>query len=378
MRIAFITLGYRPMRTSGLDISGERLVQGLLDAGHQVTVLAGKTAPIAETHLHPELKIHRIALGRTDWIGFAYRAAQLLKRLAPFDIVHFWDVHFSWAYRGNFVASLQHSFRQRRISLGRFSSDPSWIYRYTYYTLAQYIAEIPSVRRSHGLLAGSSTTHEEFIKYYKVDPQRIAIAKHGVDTDYFRPVSNVQEVRDQLGIHSTDAVILFVGFITPRKGLEYLIRALPMITPRPKLVIVGRWRNRSYRRQVMQLIDPIKDAVIEAGFVCDELMPAYYTLADVFVSPTLLEGFGLPLAEALACQTPVVTAEAGSTSEVLGPGGISVPQRDSRSLAREISQLLQNGSLRRELGEKGRKHIQENFGLEAMINDTLRAYQQFL
>lgn len=378
MKIAFITLGYRPMRTSGLDISGERLVQGLLDKGHQVTVIAGQRAPIAETHTHPKLKIYRIALGRTDWIGCTYRAALLLKHLAPFDIVHFWDVHFGWAYRGNYVASLQHSFRQRRISLGRFSPHPSWIYRYTYYTLARHIAEIPSVRRSRGLLAGSSTTYDEFINYYEVDPGRIAIAKHGVDTDFFRPVSNIQEIRDQLGIHSTDAVLLFVGFITPRKGLEYLIGALPMITPRPKLVIVGRWRNRSYRRQVMQLIDPIKDAVIEAGFVCDELMPAYYTLADVFVSPTLLEGFGLPLAEALACETPVVSAEAGSTAEVLGPGGVIVPQRDSRSLAIEISQLLQDGSLRRELGAKGRIHILENFGLEAMINDTLRAYQRFL
>jgi glycosyltransferase involved in cell wall biosynthesis len=378
MRIAFITLGYRPMRTSGLDISGERLVQGLLDKGHQVTVIAGKSAPIAETHTHPKLKIYRIALGRTDWIGCTYRAAQLLKHLAPFDIVHFWDVHFSWAYRGNYVASLQHSFRQRRISLGPLSPDPFWLYRYIYYTLARNIAEIPSVRRSRGLLAGSSTTHEEFIKYYEVDPHRIAIAKHGVDTNFFSPVSSVREVRDQLGIHSTDAVILFVGFITPRKGLEYLIQALPLITPRPKLVIVGKWRNISYRRQLMQLIDPIKDAVIEAGFVCDELMPTYYTLADVFVSPTLLEGFGLPLAESLACGTPVVTAEAGSTSEVLGPGGISVPQRDSKSLAIEISQLLQDESLRRELGEKGRKHIQENFSLEAMINDTLSAYQRFL
>jgi glycosyltransferase involved in cell wall biosynthesis len=378
MKICFITLGYRPMRTSGLDISGERLVKGLLDEGHQVTVIAGTRAPIAEIHAHPELRIQRIPLGKTDWLGFAYNAARLLKHLASFDIVHFWDVHFSWAYRGDYVASLQHSFRQRRISLGRFCLDPSWIYRYAYYTLARYIAEIPSVRSSRGLLAGSSTTRDEFINYYDVDPRRITLAKHGVDTSFFRPIPNIQKVRDQLGIQSTDAVILFVGFITPRKGLEYLIRALPMITPSPKLVIVGRWRNKSYRRQVFQLIDPMKNAVIEAGFVRDELMPAYYNLADVFVSPTLLEGFGLPLAEALACGTPVVTAEAGSTAEVLGPGGVIVPRRDSESLAAEISQLLQDGSLRRELGEKGRKHIQENYSLEAMIKDTLRAYQRFL
>jgi len=119
-----------------------------------------------------------------------------------------------------------------------------------------------------------------------------------------------------------------------------------------------------------------KGRVIEAGFVSDEWMPAYYSMADVYVSSTLLEGFGLPIAEAMACQTPVVTSEAGSTAEVLGPGGIVVPARDPRSLAAAVSSLLQDEILRKEMGSRGREHIVAEFSLERMVQDMLAAYKR--
>src|SRR5262245_12596479 len=103
VRIAFITIGYTPLRTSGLDISGERLVRGLLGAGHEVTVIAGARDPLLETHVHPALCVQRVRLGRTNWLGFAYRAAQRLSELNqshPFDVVHFWDIYFAYAYAG--------------------------------------------------------------------------------------------------------------------------------------------------------------------------------------------------------------------------------------------------------------------------------------
>jgi hypothetical protein len=130
MKIAFITLGYKPYRTSGLDLSGERLVSALLDAGHEVSVIAGKREQITEVHTHQNLKIHRLQLDLSDWIGFGYRTAKLLSIMDTFDVIHFWDIHFGWAFRGKFIGSLQHSFRQRLMSLDYApKSNISWFSR---------------------------------------------------------------------------------------------------------------------------------------------------------------------------------------------------------------------------------------------------------
>lgn len=379
MRIAFITLGFAPFRASGLDLAGERLVKALLRAGHQVTVIAGRREELDESFHYPALKVVRIPLDSTDWIGFGYRAARILSVPAPFDVVHFWDIHFSWAFGGRFVASLQHSFRQRLFSLGSYSINTplSWICRYLYYSSSRYFVEIPSIHRALGLLAGSATTRDEYIKYYDIPPDRIALVPHGVDTEFFQSIQDVRYLRQQLNLIEGDPVILYVGFITPRKGLDYLAQALPMIHPTPRIIIAGQWRSEKYRRQVMKLLEPVRDYVIEVGFVPDEEMPAYYSICDVYVSSSLMEGFGLPLAEALACETPVVAVDAGAVAEVTGPGGILVPARQIGAFADAVSTLLQNASKREEMGRLGRGHIQKNFSVDSMLRATLDAYKLF-
>jgi glycosyltransferase involved in cell wall biosynthesis len=224
-------------------------------------------------------------------------------------------------------------------------------------------------------LAGSLTSKDKLIEEYHLQPGKIQIARHGVDTNFFMPRNDVQPYRDALGLSQGEPVILFAGFITPRKGLEYLAQALPDIVPKPKLIIIGRWRSASYRKKVMQKFQSCLDQVVELGFVDDQDMPAYLSLADIYVSPSLLEGFGLPIVEALACETPVVAADAGSVAEVLGPGGILVKPRDPGSLAIEISRLLKDQSLRTHLGKAGRKYVVDEFSLEGMVESTLEAYQ---
>jgi glycosyltransferase involved in cell wall biosynthesis len=301
-----------------------------------------------------------------------------LNHADSFDVVHFWDVHFAYAYSGRFLGSLHQSFRQRLRSLNwRLDSPLALIYYFTYYSLARVLAETPSLRRATGLLAVSSTTREEFINHYKAPSDRIALARHGIDTAFFRRTDTADLLRSQLGIAEHEPVILFAGFATPRKGLEYLASALSLIHPPPRLVIVGRWRSKTYREQVLRSLGSAASQVIEAGFVPDEQMPAYYSLADVYVSPSLLEGFGLPLVEVLACETPVVTTNAGSAAEVVGPGGVLVPPRNPIALASAVSDLLKDASLRRELGKRGREYVVSNFSIQSMLHSTLDAYERF-
>ncbi len=368
MKIAFITIGFDPYRTSGLDISGERLVRGLLARGHAVTVFAGAREQVPETQAHPNLRIVRIPMGRTNWIGWGWRVARALGTGEKFDVVHFWDVYFAWAYRGEFVASLQHAFHQRLAT-----STNVGISKRAYYWLAMQLAEKPALRRARRLLAGSAASMEAYLAHYRVPPEKVQLARHGIDTDFFQRVPDTSELRARLGIAPDEHVILYSGFFTPRKGLEFLAAAMHQITLPPRLILTGRW-SEGMRAQFFGWMGELGGRVIEAGFVPDEEMPAYFSLADLYLSPSLLEGFGLPIAEALACGTPAVGADAGSVGEVIGPGGVLVPPGDARPLAGAVSALLADVMRRRALGEAGRAHVLAHFSVAAMVEAMLRGY----
>lgn len=379
MKIAFIALGFAPLRMSGLDIGGERLVRALLEAGHEVTVIAAARQAITETLSRPGLRIHRVHMDRSNWIGFARRAAQSLdavSKIQAFDVVHFWDVHFAFAYSGRFVASLHQSFRQRSSLLRSTTLSRRLLYA-SYYAWARRFAEIPSLRRAAGLMAVSRTTREEFIRNYSIPENRIALAQNVIDTDFFRPSHDGVMLKDQLGISPNERVILHVGFVTPRKGLDNLARAVSLVRPAPRLVIVGKW-SKNYRAHFLELLGDGASRLVEAGFVPDEMMPAYYSLADVTVSTSLLEGFGLPMAESLACGTPVVATAAGASPEIVGPGGILVPVNDHIALASAVSRLLSDTQLRGDLARQGREHIGRQFSIQAGLDGTLEAYRRFV
>ncbi len=352
MNIILITLGFQPFRTSGFDVSGERLVHALLEDGHLVTVIAAADGDIKETMIHKRLKIYRLPIGVSDWIGYAFRANRLLNTLGSFDVVHFWDIHFAYTCPRRFVATLHQSFRQRMEGIEHGELQGSMHRkRRLYYAASRYLVEPFCLRKAAGLMAVSASTKREFVDFYKIPKEKISLTRHGLDVNFFKPYGNQKETRAHIGILPHEPVILFSGFITPRKGLEYLAKAFPGISPSPRLVIVGKWRDESYRRMVIDLFRPFSERVIELGFVQDDYLPELYSMADVYVSGSLVEGFGLPLGEALACGTPVVAFDAGATSEVVGPGGILVPPKDSSGLATAISTMLQNPGIRRSMAE---------------------------
>lgn len=380
MNVAFVTLGFRPFRFSGLDVSGERLVDGLVKLGHNVSVIAGfrnRSTLEEEKSDEPNLKVYRIHLDKTDWIGFSFRAAKLLnclRKTISFDIVHFWDIHFACFYFGEFVGSLHHSFRQRSMSLNtNYYRNIRWLWYKTYYLLSKNFAEYPALRRAKMLLAVSETTGREYELMYKIPPHKIVLTRHGIDTNFFKNYSlEAKMLRAQLGIRPDVPIILFTGFITPRKSVETLLKAISTMDSNPCLVMVGEWRNNSYRKKVMEKFRDL--SIIEVGFVDDRVLPIYYSMADVYVSPSLLEGFGLTLVESLACETPVVAIRSGSTPEVVGPGGFLVEPKDYIKMAERISLLLNDPELRRKMAKEGRAYVECNFNQRRFISSTIEAY----
>jgi glycosyltransferase involved in cell wall biosynthesis len=235
--------------------------------------------------------------------------------------------------------------------------------------------ERPSVARATCLIAGCRSTREEFVVNYDVPPARVDLVRHGIDTDAFRPVP-ADDLRQCLGLDDC-RVLLFVGFITPRKGLEYLARAMQLLPEDVRLVVVGRWAPH-YRSIFLRALGSAAGRVHEVGFVPDEELPRYCSMADVYVSPSLLEGLGITPIEALACGTPAVVTSASSGPEEVGYAGLVVPPCDPRALALAIRRLLDNDAFRRQLARRGRERVLRDFSYRRMAELTLQTYEQFL
>jgi glycosyltransferase involved in cell wall biosynthesis len=381
MRICLVSLDYKPYRSSGLTLYAEDLATGLMEQGHAVTVIAAHRPGLPAQQQIDQVTIHRAAIDRFDWITYSWRAATLVDELqeqTPFDIVHFLDVHFAYHYPAPFVASLWQSFRQRS------TAAQGWPYhtgmvdlwrRLCYYQIARRCMEEPSLVRAQRLLASCQSTADEFLTHYQVPPQKVDRAPQGINTTLFRPMA-AHELRQRLGL-STCFVLLFMGFITPRKGLEYLAQAMQRLPDNVHLVIAGRW-SHGYRQRVFRALGAAQTRVHEVGFIADWERPLYYSMADLYVSPSFLEGLGATPIEALACETPAIVTAATSGPEEIGPAGLVVPPFDGKALAEAIQSLLADPDRRRQMGKWGRDYVLAEFSYQRMTKLTLASYEKAL
>jgi len=381
MRICLVSLDYKPFRSSGLTIYAEDLAQGLIGLNHTPVVVAAQRPGLPVQHDVDGVAVHRVAIHGLDWITYCWYAARYVTQLQtrqPFDVIHFLDVHFAYAYHGQFVASLWQSFRQRLTAhLGQpyHYGLPDLLRRQIYYRVAARWMERPSLARAERLIASCCSTRDEFVQNYGLAPERVDLGIQGINTQVFCPVAG-NVLRQRLGLVGK-FVLLFVGFMNARKGLEYLAQAMRLLHDDVHLVLVGRW-EMPYRQRFYHAIGEACWRVHEIGFIADEERPVYYSLADVYVSPSLLEGLGITPIEAQACGTPAIVTNASSGPEEVADPACRVPPGDAQALARAIERLYRHPEHRRQLGEAGRQRVLREFSYQRMAELTVRTYHQFL
>ncbi|HMM42812.1 MAG TPA: glycosyltransferase family 1 protein, partial [Thermomicrobiales bacterium] len=156
-------------------------------------------------------------------------------------------------------------------------------------------------------------------------------------------------------------VLLFLGTLQPRKNLETLLKAYARTAGETgwQLVVAGAagWQHEPIFALAREL--GVAQTVRFIGFVPPEELPIWYNAADAFVYPSLYEGFGLPLLEAMACGTPVVASETPALREVVGNAGLVVGPRDVPALAQALLQLARAPELRQELATRGLRRARE-------------------
>lgn len=238
----------------------------------------------------------------------------------------------------------------------------------------------------------AASTHErtQMISLYDAQPQRVSVIPCGVDLDLFHPGSR-QQARRRLGL-GREPVILYVGRIEPLKGLDLLIRSLPLLPEsvrrRALLLIVGGEREATTashnghvdeRRRLLNLAHELGVAVQVrfTGAVPQSELPWYYRAADVAVLPSYYESFGLAAIEALACGTPVVASMVGGllTTVTDGENGFLVPWRCPPAFAEKIGVLLTDRALWQRLASNARRSVVA-FGWPSIADRVLAVYRQ--
>jgi len=252
-------------------------------------------------------------------------------------------------------------------------------------TLHRYLnVVVPrSVRRADGIIADSHHTKHDLIEQWRVPADRITVVQGAVDHDLFRPVldeAREQAVRSRYAIG--DAPFVFaLSRLEPRKNFTRLIEAFGQartLAHLPHRLVIGGSKGWLYAEIFQRVVDlGLHDVVHFAGYIADEDLPVLYSAASFFAYPSLYEGFGLPIVEALACGTPVLTADNSCLPEAGGPGAYYVQAEDVSSICDGIVRLATDGALRDRLRTAGLQHA-AGFTWQRSAHQLLDAYARFL
>ncbi len=233
-----------------------------------------------------------------------------------------------------------------------------------------------AVRRSDRLITISQATKNEIVSYFGVTPEKISIVYPGFDSNLFKPEPDSEKIRLTLhkyGIQSP--YLLYNGTLEPKKNIVRLVEAFCRLKKGRridhKLVIAGKraWKDS-------EIFDKIRSSgcepdIIFTGYVPQGELPALMNGADVFVFPSLHEGFGMPPLESMACGTPVVASNTSSLPEVMGDAGVTVDPYNVEAMAEAIYRVISDTGLREQMRQKGLERARQ-FSWEKAATQTLK------
>lgn len=211
----------------------------------------------------------------------------------------------------------------------------------------------PSLRVADLIITDSAGSKRDIVRLFRVPEGKVQVVPLGKNEQFARisDSSLLAITREQYKLPQT--FILYVGTIEPRKNLDLLFRAYGQLSAdlrtEVKLVVAGGlgWRYEPLLSILRE--QGLENDVHFTGYVSDEHLPALYNLANIFVYPSLYEGFGLPVLEAMACGLPVVVSNRSSLPEVVGDAGILIDPTNVKELARILESLLKDRGQRKKL-----------------------------
>jgi glycosyltransferase involved in cell wall biosynthesis len=234
-----------------------------------------------------------------------------------------------------------------------------------------------SVQQARRVITISESGRQDVHRFFNTPLERIDVVYPGVGDEYRPlPAATVEQFRRQKGL--PQRFVLHVGTLQPRKNIPVLLEALAQLKePDVYLVLVGGkgWLFEELFARVEAL--SLQKRVIFTGYVPAEELPFWYNAASLLVFPSLYEGFGMPIIEAMACGTPVIAADNSSIPEAVGEAGLLFSSQVVESLVEKLTALLHSTDLAHTLREKG-LHQAQNFSWDCAGQQTAETYHRAL
>jgi radical SAM superfamily enzyme YgiQ (UPF0313 family)/glycosyltransferase involved in cell wall biosynthesis len=236
-----------------------------------------------------------------------------------------------------------------------------------------------AARRADAIITPSESAKRDIVRLYRLDPNRVHVVYEAAAPSFTRvqDLAALERVRERYGL--AERIILYVGTVEPRKNLPTLIEAFAERRRsgelRHQLVCVGPygWLSRGIDEQIRRC--DVAGAIKFTGYVPFEDLPALYSLAEMFVYPSMYEGFGLPVVEAMACGAPVITGRTAALSEIGGGAIVEVDRIEPDALGCALVALANSRDWREDLSGRGLARAQ-TFSWQRAARESLAIYRE--
>ena len=234
-----------------------------------------------------------------------------------------------------------------------------------------------SVRRASRIITISEYTKNDLIKYYKINPEKIKVIYLGVNKEKF---AKKYKLNSSIKI-PTSKYIFYAGRLETKKNIVNQIKAFKLIAEKDKsisFVLAGKWGygRKEIENTIKGLTEDIKKRIYLTGYISDTEYISFLQNASIFSFVTYFEGFGLPILEAMACQTPVICSNISSLPEIAGNAALLVNPKNIDEIAKNYHKILSNAKIRQNLIRQGLNRIKD-FSWQKTAEETLKVLYAF-
>lgn len=389
MKVCIVTHEYPPNIASGPGTYAVNLVDGLISQGHEVAVITPRLMGGEEHEKKERLEIYRLDVYRSLFrffphlfdarLMFSLKMRRFKIDFKKFDLLHILDMHDSYFLDETpipVIISVNdiYSFITP-VNILKFPYPCTDRFkRYAFYMLTKILNK-KYLKKADYVLANSKVVAQEVAKYCNIPNEKIGFVYKGIEYRKFFSAEGKYASQE----------ILYVGGNMERKGVRYIIDALPYVFkkfPDFHFTAVGRMGSR-----LKKLLDEkikkheLEKHVTPLPYASPEEILKYYAKANVFVLPRPIEqdlGVAQVLFEAMASGTPVVCSDDGSNLYGVGKGGIFVDTKNPEQIASAIIEIFANPEKAENMGDAGRERVEKIFNKDRMMQETLEVYQKVL
>ncbi|TGO03301.1 hypothetical protein PN36_08940, partial [Candidatus Thiomargarita nelsonii] len=324
------------------------------------------------------IRVHRLDLSHR-WSIFegTFKIVSLLRK-GRYDVIHA-TLFFAGLYMALSRPFVQSSRRVITFQIENFTGFPA---NTIWKKFRKQIEKLFTRYWIDGHVAISTAVAQDYATHLELP--HIDVIHHSIPIDLLRPIQNLerQEVLARYGVDSNKFIIIAPARLVPQKGHDILLQALEILKEKgrlPCVLILGDGPLENDIRHTVVTKQLSEQVVLHSAISNEELMPVVQA-SDMFVLPSIFEGFGVAPAEAMALERPVIASRVGGLMELIEDevSGILVPVGDASSLADSIERLMADELLRQKLGKAGRKRIETRFSVDVIADRYTNYYKAIL